>query len=60
MQAVASQLHEDQQRYNITGQKFGVFGFQGFPLILGIFLCLFRHYKQDRIHIGGFEPGKSP
>jgi len=24
----------------------------GFPLILGVFLCLFKHLQQDRIHGG--------
>src|SRR6218665_3530577 len=28
-----------------------------FPLILGIFLCIFRLLQQGRIHFGGVEPG---
>jgi len=30
------------------------------PLILGIFLCIFRFLQQERIHLGAFERGNPP
>jgi len=32
----------------------------GFPLIVGLFLYVFRPLQQEWIHFGEFEPGKPP
>jgi len=37
----------------------GFWDFRGFPLIFGIFLCIFSLLSRGWIHFRGFEPGKA-
>lgn len=48
-------IHEDR----LEKKKQLIFIF-GFPLIFGLFVCIFKHLQQKRIHLGGLNQEYPP